>query len=329
MDWLMEPSGLLLLLALLLSLAVVAALGQLAIPLLRRLKVGQRVRDDGPQSHLKKMGTPTMGGLFFALPGLLLCLLWAPESLAVRALVLMALAFGAVGFVDDYLKVVKRQPLGLRARHKLAVQTPAALLLAYWAMSRLGLSTMVTVPFGWAQVQLGWLYPPFVALLAIFAGNAVNITDGADGLLAGAIVPSLGAYILIARAMSQPSLAWVGASLIGACLGFLIYNRYPAKVIMGDTGSLALGGALTAMAVLTKTELLLVLVGLLYVLEAGSVIVQVISFQTTGRRVFRMSPVHHHFELLGWPETRVVALAWIVSCAGALLGLLALSGMAG
>jgi phospho-N-acetylmuramoyl-pentapeptide-transferase len=316
-----------LLVAVLVSFAVVGLMGQLAIPMLRRLKVGQRVRDDGPQTHLKKMGTPTMGGLFFALPGLLLAIVWAPRSAAVQALILFSLAFGLVGFVDDYLKVVKRRPLGLRARYKLAVQIPAGLLLAYWATTRLGLSTVVAIPFGLGHVDLGLLYLPFITLLAIFVGNAVNITDGADGLLAGAMIPSLGAYALVAMVTAAPSLAWVSASLIGASLGFLIYNRYPAKVIMGDTGSLALGGALTAMAVLTKTELLLALIGLLYVLEAGSVILQVISFQTTGRRIFRMSPIHHHFELLGWPETRVVRLAWLVSGLGGLLGLLGLTGM--
>ena len=316
-------------LALLVSLVVVGLLGPLAIGLLKRLKVGQRVRDDGPQSHLKKMGTPTMGGLFFALPGLLLALVWAPGDPTLAVAVAFALVYGLVGFADDYIKVVNKRPLGLRARYKLAVQIPAGLLLAYWATSRMGLSTALVIPFGLGQLELGLAYYGFVVLLAIFFGNAVNITDGADGLLAGAMVPSLAAYFLVALTTGQTGLALLCASLTGACFGFLLYNRYPAKVIMGDVGSLALGGALSALAVLTKTELLLALIGLLYAVEALSVILQVISFQSTGRRIFRMSPLHHHFELSGWPEGRVVRAFWLVSAIGGVLGLLGLRGMGG
>jgi phospho-N-acetylmuramoyl-pentapeptide-transferase len=311
------------------AFVLVALLGTLTIPLLRRLKVGQRVRDDGPRTHLKKMGVPTMGGLFFAVPGLLLAAAWSPLDPAVRAAVLFSLVFCFVGFFDDYVKVVRKRPLGLRARHKLAVQIPASLALAWYASAQLGLSTAVHIPFGGPAIELGAIYPVFIVLMAIFMANAVNITDGADGLLAGSMVPSLTAYLLISMAAGQGGLALMCAALAAACLGFLFYNRYPARVIMGDTGSLALGGAVTALAVLTKTELLIALVGLTYVIEAMSVVLQVISFQTTGRRIFKMSPIHHHFELLGWPETRVVTMFWLGALLAGALGLLGMAGMGG
>jgi len=311
------------------SFVLAGALGLVAVPLLRRLRVGQRVRDDGPKTHLKKMGTPTMGGLFFVVPGLLLSLAWSPLDPGVRAAVLFALVFSFVGFLDDYTKVVRRRPLGLRARYKLAVQVPAAFVLAWYAVERLGYSASVSIPFGGPAIALGPLYPVFVVLMAVFMGNAVNITDGADGLLAGSMVPSLAAYMLVSLAAGQGGLATLCVSLGGACLGFLLYNRYPARVIMGDTGSLGLGGAITAVAVLTKTELLVAVIGLTYVIEALSVILQVISFQSTGRRIFRMSPIHHHFELLGWPETRVVTMFWFGALLAGVLGLLGLAGMGG
>jgi len=309
------------------GLAAAALLGLLAIPLLRRLRIGQQVRDDGPQTHLKKMGVPTMGGLFFAVPGLLLAMAWTRGDTLVAGLTLFGLVFAAVGFADDYLKVVKRRPLGLRARHKLAVQIPAAALLGYWAAYRLGLGTALAIPFGLGSLDLGPLYVPFVVVFAIWFGNAVNITDGADGLLAGSMVPSLLAYGLVSLAVGAMGLVTVSMALLGTCLGFLLHNRYPARVIMGDVGSLALGGAITALAVLTKTELLLALIGLLYAVEALSVVLQVISFRSTGRRIFRMSPLHHHFELLGWAETRVVHMFWLFSAIAGLVGLLGLRGM--
>jgi phospho-N-acetylmuramoyl-pentapeptide-transferase len=311
--------------AALLAFLIVAALGAPAIKLLRRLRIGQRVRDDGPQTHLKKMGIPTMGGLFFAVPGFLLALLWAPHDRAVLAAVAFALIFSAVGFADDYLKVVRRRPLGLRARAKLAVQIPASLGLAALAVSWHG--TVVAVPFGLGQIDLGLLYLPLAVLGAIFVGNAVNITDGVDGLLAGAAIPSFIALGVASLAATEPGLAQLTASLVGACAGFLLYNRHPAKVIMGDTGSLALGGALTAVALLTKAELLLAIIGLLYIIEAMSVVLQVISFRATGKRIFRMSPLHHHFELLGWSEPRVVAAFWTVSALAAVAGILAVKGV--
>ncbi|MDP2872634.1 MAG: phospho-N-acetylmuramoyl-pentapeptide-transferase [Bacillota bacterium] len=321
--------GLRLGMAVALSFTVVAVGGQIAIPLLRRLKVGQRVRDDGPQTHLKKMGVPTMGGLFFVLPGLAVALYFAGRDPAVRATALFALVFAGVGFVDDYIKVVKKRPLGLRARYKLAVQIPAAVALAFYATGVLGLGTGIRLPFGGPVIELAWAYPAAIAFIAVAEANAVNITDGLDGLLAGAMVPTLGAYLLIALTVGQTGLGVLCAALVGACLGFLLFNHYPARVIMGDVGSLGLGGALVAVAVLTKTELLLALVGLLYLIEALSVTLQVISFQSTGRRIFRMSPLHHHFELLGWSETKVLRWFWAAAWLSGVLGLLGIAGMGG
>lgn len=311
------------------SFAVVAVAGQFSIPLLRRLRVGQRVRDDGPRTHLHKEGTPTMGGLFFVLPGLGIAVAAARGDGAVLGAALFALVFAGVGFLDDYIKVVRRRPLGLRARHKLAVQIPAALALALYATRVLNLGSGLRLPFGGPLIELGPMYPLAVAFIAVAWGNAVNVTDGLDGLVAGAMLPSLGAYLLIALAVGQDGLGLLCAALIGACLGFLIYNHYPARVIMGDVGALGLGGAFVAVAVLTKTEILLALVGGLYAIEALSVTMQVISFRTTGRRIFRMSPLHHHFELLGWPETRVLKWFWGVSWLSGVLGLLGLAGMGG
>jgi phospho-N-acetylmuramoyl-pentapeptide-transferase len=249
-----------------------------------------------------------------------------PRDEKVLAAVAFAVVFAAVGFVDDFLKVVRRRPLGLRARYKLAVQVPAAVALGLFASRGLA-STVVAVPFGGPRLELGYLYLALAVGWAVFFGNAVNITDGADGLLPGAMIPSLCAYLLVALAGGHRGLAVLCSALAGACLGFLVYNRYPAQVIMGDTGSLGLGGTLTALALLTRTELLLVLVGLVYAVEALSVIMQVISFRTTGRRIFRMSPLHHHFELLGWPEGKVVKLFWLLAAVSALVGLLGLVGM--
>lgn len=318
-----------LVLAVVSGFAVAGLLGAGAVPLLRRMGIGQRVRDDGPKTHLKKMGVPTMGGLFFAVPALLISWARSPSDGAVRAAVLFALVFCVTGFLDDYTKVVRRRPLGLRARYKLAIQVPAAFVLAWYAVYRLELPTAVQIPFGGPAVELGPFYPVFVVLMAVFMGNAVNITDGVDGLLAGSMVPSLAAYMLVALAAGQGGIGLLCATVGGACLGFLLHNRHPAKVIMGDTGSLALGGTFCAVAVLTKTELLVALIGLTYVIEALSVILQVISFQSTGRRILRMSPLHHHFELLGWPETKVVTMFWFGALLAGVLGLLGLAGMGG
>lgn len=312
----------------LVSLVVTAALGPLAIPMLRRLKFGQHVRDDGPARHLQKTGTPTMGGVMF-LVAIAAAGLWLAHSSKEGLLVLgVTMGFGLVGFLDDFIKVVLKRSLGLRAREKLLGQLLISALLAVLAVSTLGRGTDIVLPFSGFFIPGGiswdlspWLYFTFAVLVVVGTANAVNLTDGLDGLAAGVTTVVAAAVLLIALVVEKNGVAVIMAAVIGGCLGFLIYNRHPARVFMGDTGSLALGGALAAAAVVTRSELFLFLIGGIYVLEALSVIIQVISFKTLGRRVFRMSPLHHHFELGGWSENRVVGTFWAASVVFALIGL--------
>ncbi|MDQ0286974.1 phospho-N-acetylmuramoyl-pentapeptide-transferase [Desulfofundulus luciae] len=314
--------------ALLISLAVTLLLGPLTIPLLRRLKFGQSIRNDGPVTHLSKGGTPTMGGIMF-LAGTTVAGLWLAHRFPEGLLVLgVTLGFGLIGFLDDYIKVALKRSLGLRAREKLFGQVILSVLLALLAVSTFGRGTDLVIPFsgffvpGGLTVELGtWGYLLFAVLVVVGTANAVNLTDGLDGLAAGVTVPVAAALVLISLLMDKLGIAIIMAALMGGCLGFLVYNHHPARIFMGDTGSLALGGALGAAAVLTRSELFLLVIGGVYVLEALSVIIQVISFQLFGRRVFRMSPLHHHFELGGWSEQRVVYTFWGFTLVLALLGL--------
>jgi len=314
--------------ALLLSMLVTVLLGPVTIPVLRRLKFGQTVRDDGPARHLQKTGTPTMGGVIFLI-GVTVAVVSLTGRSAAGLLVLgVTLGFGLIGLLDDAIKVVLKRPLGLRAREKLFGQVLLSALLGVLAFSVLGRGTDVVLPFsgffipgGWSIDPGTWGYLAFSVLVVVGTANAVNLTDGLDGLAAGVTVVVALAMLVIALLVGKPDIAVVLAALAGGCLGFLVYNHHPARVFMGDTGSLALGGALGAAAVLTRSELFLVLIGGVYVLEALSVILQVISFQLFGRRLFRMSPLHHHFELSGWSENKVVYTFWAAALFFAVLGL--------
>jgi phospho-N-acetylmuramoyl-pentapeptide-transferase len=317
-------------------------LGPVMIAWLRRVRLGQKIRKEGPQAHLGKAGTPTMGGLLIVTSIVVPTLLWG--NLHSRSLWLALLAtvwLGVLGFLDDYLRVVKDYPKGLLGRYKLAGQITlgalVGLALIYWPEP--GLSATTThVPFlKYRYIDFGWLFIPFVVLVITASSNAVNLTDGLDGLASGLVgiaaltfagMCYVSGHARISEYLNLTFLPYSGeltvfcASVLGAALGFLWYNCHPADVFMGDTGSLALGGALGTVAVLIKREFWLVLVGGVFVLEALSVMIQVASFKLWGRRVFRMSPIHHHFELLGWTESRVVLRFYIV---GALLALLSLS----
>lgn len=306
--------------AFLTALILSLALGPLVIPLLRRLRVGQTIRDDGPARHLVKAGTPTMGGLIFLPAFVLASVAWAPLRFSVFLVLVTGIGFALLGFGDDYLKVCRRRPLGLRARQKLLGQLALSLSLALVAVFYLGRGTSVALPLLNLEWNLGFWYFPFAVLVVVGSSNAVNLTDGLDGLAAGIAVLASLAYAAVAVFLGQPDLAVVAAALAGACAGFLAYNRYPARVFMGDTGSLAIGAILGALAVLTRTELLLALIGGVYVWETLSVILQVISFKLTGRRLFRMSPYHHHLELGGWSEVRVVLSLWLAAAVLAGLG---------
>ncbi len=303
------------------SLVIMIALGFIGIPLLRKLHAQQSIRQEGPENHKLKAGTPTMGGIFILLSLLVTVLIFVPKTAAIWMLLLLTLGHGALGFFDDFIKTIKKRNLGLTAKQKLLGQLLLAGIFCYVSQSVIHLNTAIWIPFTNHSLALGYLYYPLVFLIIVGATNAVNLTDGLDGLAAGTGAIALMAYAVIALWSGMNDVASFGVALCGACIGFLYFNAKPAKVFMGDTGSLALGGALAGMAILTKTELLLILIGGVFVAEALSVIIQVISFKTRGVRVFKMSPVHHHFELSGWSEQRVVYVFWAIAIILAILGL--------
>lgn len=313
------------------ALLVSLLAGPVLIPTLKRLRVGQRVRHDGPASHLAKAGTPTMGGLIF-LAGITVATLWLGRGNAeAMALLLVTLTYGLIGFLDDFLKVVKHRSLGLRAREKIFAQVVVALGLAAFAVFFAGRGTDIVVPFsgflydGGLRFDWGFGFFAFFTILVLTStANSLNLTDGLDGLAAGLTAIAALVYVLFALVLDKVGVAIGLAAVAGGCIGFLFYNRHPARIFMGDTGSLALGGALGTAAVLTRSELFLLVVGAVFAAEALSVILQVIAFQTTGKRVFLMSPLHHHFELAGWSENRVVITFWL---AGLVSGLLGVAGL--
>jgi phospho-N-acetylmuramoyl-pentapeptide-transferase len=313
-------------LAVVISLVIVLILGPALIPLLYRMKFGQEVRDDGPKTHLKKQGTATMGGLMIILGTVIAAFLFTDNIWETLLLTGITLGCGLLGFLDDYLKVVLRRPLGLKARHKIVGQLLLGILLV-WGAVMLGRDTALIIPFIGYEIDLGLFYYLFVVIVLISATNAVNLTDGLDGLAGGLMAIAGAVYVLISWMTGHNAAAVFAGALAGGSLGFLRYNHHPAKIFMGDTGSLALGGALAALAVITGTELVLPILGAVFVLEVLSVIIQVVSFQLTGKRVFKMSPLHHHFELCGWPEVRVVHLFWLMGICFALLGLWSVKGM--
>lgn len=281
------------------------------IPLLKEKQFGQFIREEGPQAHLSKAGTPTMGGIAFII-GITVALavsMFMPgsELTGKIAILLSMFAFGAIGFIDDYNKVAKKQNEGLTPKQKLVLQAVFGLALAIFMMAKEG--TTMLIPFTGKTVDFGILYIPFIMFIEVAMANAVNLTDGLDGLASStsAIVACTFAVIgMTVRGGNEP-MAAAGQAVFGALIGFLLYNHYPAKIFMGDTGSMALGGVLSAMAIVGHMEWLLPIAGLIYVIEALSVIIQVTYFKKTGgKRIFRMAPIHHHFELGGWHETKVV-----------------------
>ena len=303
------------------SLGTCLIIGPVLIPALRRLKFGQSVRSDGPQSHLQKQGTPTMGGVMFFFSMILGTVFLAGSSSVAWFMLVCALGFGFIGFIDDYIKIVKKRSLGLTAKQKLLAQLVFSIALAF-AADYIGISTAVTIPLlGW-NIELAVGYAFFVVFLMVGTTNAVNLTDGLDGLASGVtLIVALG-YVLIGYMSGNMSVMVFAAVLMGSCLGFLVFNHHPAKVFMGDTGSLALGGAVAALAIVTKTELLLPLIGIIYVAETMSDIIQVSVYKKKKVRVFKMAPLHHHFELCGWSEWKVVRVFWAVTAAAVLLTLL-------
>lgn len=326
--------------AILTALLINFIFGPWVIRKLRELKVGQQVRSDGPETHLSKAGTPTMGGLLILMAVAVPTLMWSDLTNRYVLLVLaVTILFGAIGFYDDYLKVVRKKSEGLKARYKFGWQVligaTVGLLLYFNPMDPY--KTMLTIPFfkQWF-INLAWFYIPFVAVVLVGSSNAVNLTDGLDGLAIGlvgiaaaanAFLVYIGGNRVFANYLAVLYLPGTGeltvfcGALIGASLGFLWFNAHPAEVFMGDVGSLALGGALGMLAVLTKHEIILVIIGGIFVAEALSVIFQVASFKSRGKRIFRMAPIHHHFEKSGWAESKVIIRFWILGVILALVGL--------
>ena len=302
------------------SLLMCVFLSPKFIAFLRGREFGQQIREEGPQEHHAKAGTPTMGGIIIftavSVPFLLLTD-WDWRAIGVFG---TALACALLGFADDYTKLVKRRSLGLRGRWKLIVTMLIAIGLWLCATVGADLPDTVNLRIVDAQINLGILYPVFIYLVVAGTTSAVNLTDGLDGLAAGCGAIVLLAYIGITFTTRQTDLALVAGCLVGACVGFLWFNSFPASIFMGDTGSLGLGGAIAGLAVMTKTEVLLVILGGIFVIEALSVLIQVFSFQTFRKRVFLMAPIHHHFELQAWSETKIILRFWIVAAVCAAIG---------
>ncbi len=323
------------------ALAISFVIGPWLIARLRQFQIGQHIRQEGPETHHSKAGTPTMGGVLILTAIVVPTLLWANlTNVFVWVALGTTVAFGLIGFTDDYLKIVRKQSKGLSARAKILLQTSCAVVigLLLYDMSQHGdYSTVVLFPFFKnIRPELGWLFVPFAILLLVGASNAVNLTDGLDGLAIGTVLiaaaaftvltyvtghAQFSAYLDLIRIPRIWELTIFGGAMVGASLGFLWFNCYPAQLFMGDVGSLALGSAIGTVALLIKQEILLVLVGGVFVLEALSVIVQVSSFKLTGKRVFRMAPLHHHFELAGWSEPKIIIRFWILGIMFALASL--------
>jgi len=334
------------------SLAAAILLGFLIIPLLRALKAGQSIRQIGPNWHNSKAGTPTIGGVIFIFAILIATVIvgfvsgFATFDSRFWAIIICSLAFGVIGFIDDFIKVVLKRNLGLRARHKFILQFVVALGFAIWIVMSGVIDTEIFIPFMPAYVtestifitpsplwmfigtlDLGVMFIPFTVFVMIGMANSVNLTDGLDGL-ATSVTIIISLFFAFAAHMffNGPILSFI-AALIGGLLGFLLFNKFPAKVFMGDTGSLFLGGAVASVAILLRMPLFLIIVGFVYMAETLSVIIQVFSFKLTGKRVFKMSPIHHHFEMSGWSERRVVIVFSLVTAVLCVIGWLGMASL--
>lgn len=308
------------------TLAVI--IGIIIIPMLKRFKFGQTVRDDGPSTHLAKTGTPTMGGLIFLIPITLISVILSFNYHEIIVLVIATLGFGAVGFIDDFIKISKKRKDGLYWDQKMIALLVVAVTFVIYAMEKGILNTEIIVPFMGVDYTFNlpiWFFVPFTILVLISTTNAVNLTDGIDGLAAGVTLIVMVFFTIVAMTRSEWDYIKIFSSIVaGGCLGFLAFNIHPAKVFMGDTGSLALGGAVGAVSILMQMPWILLIAGIIYVIEALSVLIQVGYFKYKGKRVFKMAPIHHHFELSGWEETKVVTVFWIITLISCFIGMLVL-----
>lgn len=309
--------------ALVISLVVSLGIYPLVIPFLHKIKFGQSIRQDGPKSHLKKTGTPTMGGFVFVLVPIIVLAILMPQALLdtkIQIVIISYVGYSLIGFIDDFLIVVKKNNDGLSPSAKFLLQLILAVIIFF--MYRNVSSTGILIPFTHVEIDLGWFY--FVLILIMFTAesNAVNLTDGLDGLSSGCVLIALAPFILFSILQGEYGLGVFLMAVFGSLLAYLKNNFFPAKIFMGDTGSLALGGLLAAVAMVLKQEILLVVIGGMFVLEVLSVIIQVTSFKLTGKRVFRMAPLHHHFELGGMNEKQVVLMFWCIEAVFAIVGYL-------
>lgn len=306
---------------------ITVLLSPIFIPFLRRLRFGQSIRDEGPESHMIKTGTPTMGGILIVISVVITSIVMIKKVGVVTIgyelwlLLFVMLGYGLIGFLDDFIKVALKRNLGLTSGQKMIGQLVIALIF-YFILWSNNFPTTIQIPGTTIEWDIGWGYAFLIIFMLVGSSNAVNLTDGLDGLLAGTAALAFGAFAILSWFGLHPyEVTIFSLAVVGALLGFLVFNSHPAKVFMGDTGSLALGGAIAAIAILTKLEILLVIIGGVFVIETLSVIIQVISFKTTGKRVFKMSPLHHHYELLGWSEWRVVTTFWLIGLIFAALGI--------
>ncbi len=313
------------------SFILTAILGKIFIPILKKLKVGQSEREDGPRTHLKKKGTPTMGGIMIILSIVVftgISLIFFKDKETVMSLIGISLAtigFGVVGFLDDFKKVVLKNTEGLNPKLKMLGLLIISSLYTLFLVKYLNISTDIYIPFIKVNLLLPlWIYIPFTIFVMLSTTNAVNLTDGVDGLAGSVSAIMITAISVMAIKLGVPEVSIFGAIVVGSTIGFLIYNFHKAKVIMGDTGSLLLGGALSSMAIYLKLPLIILVVEIIPILETLSVIMQVLYFRKTGKRLFRMSPLHHHFELTGWRENKVVGIFSLVTLIGSVIGILAI-----
>ena len=305
------------------SFLIVVILGPIFIPMLTKFKFGQTVRDDGPQTQLQKNGTPTKGGIMMIVAILVTILTRSKVSGDMAIGLISIVGFGLVGFLDDFLKIKFKRSLGLKAWQKLALQVGLSVILAYYQYMSSPSATILTNPFTTISLDLGILNIPVMVFIILGTVNAVNLTDGLDGLASGITVIVSTFFMLLALSYGNTDVAILAATTVGACIGFLGFNSYPARVFMGDTGSMALGGAVISFAVLTNSVLIIPIVGGIYFAEAISVILQVGSYKLRKKRIFKMAPIHHHFEQCGWPETKVIFVFWITTILLAWIGIIA------
>ncbi len=308
------------------ALIISVVLAPIGIPILRRLKFGQSIREEGPQSHMKKAGTPTMGGIIFIISIIVttITLGLMNEIITTQTIVLLLVfvGFGIIGFLDDGLKVIFKRNLGLTSLQKLIGQIIIS-IAAFYLLKLGAFDSTISIPFTEWTIDLDILYVAFMVFWLVGFSNAVNLTDGLDGLVSGTASIAFAAFGIIALINEQSDVALFAFAVTGALIGFLLFNKNPAKVFMGDTGSLALGGALAMLSIVTKSELMLLLIGLVFVIETLSVILQVGSYKLRQKRIFKMSPIHHHFELSGWSEWKVVIVFWLTGLVVAIIAVLA------